>query len=53
MWLDLASARSSGEMQKKYAAARDLVALRMTAPQLAEAQKKTREWMAALRKRKR
>jgi hypothetical protein len=44
MWLNLAASRSSGDDQKKYAGARDLVGKKMTANQIAEAQRLAREW---------
>ena len=44
MWLSLAAARS-GRARRRYAAARDDVAEpRMTAAQIAEAQRRAREW---------
>jgi TPR repeat protein len=51
-WLNLAASRMSGEKQKDYAAARDVVAEKMTPAQLAEAQKRASEWLAAFEKRK-
>jgi TPR repeat protein len=44
MWLNLAAWRASGEDQKKYADVRDSVAKKMTAQQIAEAQRRAREW---------
>ena len=44
MWLELAASRASGDDQKRYADARDLVAKKMTPQQIAEAQRRAREW---------
>jgi TPR repeat protein len=44
MWLNLAASRASGDHQKKYAHERDLIAGKMTAQQVAEAQRLAREW---------
>ena len=44
MWFTLAAARSSDENSDAYAKARDAVAARMTADQIAEAQRRAREW---------
>ena len=44
MWLSLAASRAGGDDLKKYAAARDAVATLMTAEQIAEAQRRAREW---------
>ena len=44
LWLNLAASRASGDEQKKYADARELVAKKMTAQQVAEAQRRAREW---------
>ena len=44
MWLNLAVARSAGEARERYVAARDGLAARMTLDQLAEAQRRAREW---------
>ncbi len=44
LWLNLAAARATGEARDEIAAARDRVAARMTAGQLAEAQRLAREW---------
>jgi TPR repeat protein len=47
VWYDLASTRSSGQTQKKYAAARDRIAATLTAAQIAEANKRLRGWADA------
>ena len=44
MWLNLATAQSSGEDREKYVEVRDLTAKLMTANQVAEAQRRAREW---------
>jgi hypothetical protein len=44
MWYNLAVSRASGDDQKKYAEARDIVAEIMTPQQIAEAQRRAREW---------
>ena len=44
MWLTLAVARSAGEARERYVAARDGLAARMTPDQLADAQRRAREW---------
>jgi hypothetical protein len=44
MWLSLAASRTSGDDQKKFADARELLAKKMTAQQMAEAQRRAREW---------
>jgi len=44
MWLNLAASRVSGDDQKKYADQRDDIAKKMTAEQIAEAQRQAREW---------
>jgi TPR repeat protein len=44
MWLNLAASRASGDDQKRFADIRDLVAKKMTSQQLAEAQRRAREW---------
>ncbi len=44
LWLNLAASRASGANQKKYAALRELVAKKMTPQQIAEAQRRAREW---------
>jgi len=43
-WESLAAARASGDAQKLDAAARDVIAGKMTADQLAEARKRARDW---------
>ncbi len=50
-WYDLASALSEGTVQKLSAEDRDLVAKWMTRAQIAEAQKRAREWVAAFERR--
>ncbi len=47
MWLDLAAARSTGELQESVIRSRDTVAQWMTLNQIAEAQRLAREWDAA------
>jgi hypothetical protein len=47
MWLNLAASRASGDQQKTYADARELVAKKMTPQQIAEAQRRAREWKPA------
>jgi TPR repeat protein len=44
MWFNLAASRASVEDQKKYAEKRDSLARIMTAEQIAEAQRRAREW---------
>jgi hypothetical protein len=46
VWLNLATSNitNGGDDQKKYAEARDLVAMDMTPQQIAEAQRRAREW---------
>jgi hypothetical protein len=44
MWLSLAAAQSSGENRVTYEASRDTVEARMTPDQIAEAQRRAREW---------
>lgn len=51
-WLSLAAARSSGDDQKRFTAERDAVAKKMTPDQLAEAQKRAREWTEAFDRKK-
>ena len=41
---DLAAAQSSVEVRQKFVEARDVVAESMTAEQIAEAQRRAREW---------
>ena len=43
-WFNLAAARATGNDNEKFAKARDEVAARMTADQIAEAQRLAREW---------
>ena len=47
MWYNIAASRASGAGQKRYAAARDGVAEKMTAQQIAEARRRAREWKPA------
>jgi len=49
MWLNLAASRSTGESAEKLSAARDAIAVKMTAGQFAEAQRLAREWKPATR----
>ncbi len=51
MWFNLAAAQSSGEDRETYVTSRDTVAARMTADQIAEAQRRAREWTPTLRAR--
>ena len=44
MWLKLAAAQSFGVYREPYVKARDAVAEHMTAEQIAEAQRRAREW---------
>ena len=44
MWTDLAVARSSGEDRDLYVKNRDFYAAKMTTEQVAEAQRRAREW---------
>jgi len=44
MWINLAASRASGDDQKNYAALRETVAKLMTPQQIAEAQRRAREW---------
>jgi len=50
-WRKLAVARASADKLKQYAESRDELAQRMTPQQLAEAQKRASEWLAAFEKR--
>ena len=51
-WLNLAAARASGDNQKASADFRDRIAKMITPDQLAEAQKRAREWMEAFEDRR-
>ena len=51
-WRSLAADGATGENQKRYAEVRDSLAKGMTHAQLAEAQKRASEWVAAFEKRK-
>lgn len=44
MWVNLAAAHANGDYQQMFAAARDEVAAKMDAAQIAEAQRLAREW---------
>src|SRR5947207_5841323 len=44
VWFNLAASKSSGEDQTTRAGARDNVAKKMTSQQIAEAQRRAREW---------
>jgi TPR repeat protein len=44
VWLNLAASRVSGDDQREFAQIRDKVAGKMTAAQVAEAQRLAREW---------
>ena len=46
-WRNLAASRATGDQQKQFTEARDLLAQQMTLAQLAEAQQLAREWQAA------
>lgn len=50
-WFNLAASRASAENQKTYAEGRDAMAKLMTPAQLAKAQQRAREWLAAFQKR--
>ena len=47
MWLNLAAARSTGEVRDLVIHSRDTVAQRMTQNEIADAQRRAREWDAA------
>ena len=47
MWANLAAAQSSGEDRDRWVKSRDINAAKMTAEQIAEAQRLAREWDAA------
>ena len=49
--LNLAASRASAEDQKEYADARDAVASVMTPQQIADAQQRATEWLAAFEQR--
>ena len=46
-WRNLAAARASAKNQKEYAETRDALAKLMTPQQIAEAQKRASDWLAA------
>jgi hypothetical protein len=50
-WLNLATSRTSAENYRGYAIARDTAALPMTPREIAIAQKRAREWLAAFERR--
>ena len=50
MWRSLAAARAPANSQKDYMATRDAFASRLTPEQLADAQKRTHEWLEAFEK---
>ena len=47
MWFNLAASRSTGELRDSSVKNRDIIAAEMTAEQIAEAQRLSREWDAA------
>ncbi len=47
MWLNLSAARSTGEVRDRAITSRDTIAQRMTRNQIAEAQRRAREWGGA------
>jgi hypothetical protein len=47
MWFNLAVAQSSGKNRNRWVRSRDIIAAKMTAEQVAEAQRLAREWDAA------
>ena len=47
MWASLAAAQFSGENRDAWVRNRDNIAAKMTAEQIAEAQRRAREWDAA------
>jgi uncharacterized protein len=51
-WESLAAARASGDARQLDAAARDVIAGKMTPDELAEAHKRTRDWIEAFEKRR-
>jgi hypothetical protein len=44
MWMNLAAAQANGENKTEWAGSRDRLAAKMTAEQIAEAQRLAREW---------
>ena len=44
MWYNLEASRASGDHRKEYADAREKLAEKMTLQQIAEAQRRAREW---------
>jgi TPR repeat protein len=51
-WMSLAAARATGDSQKRFENERDSLARVMTPEQIAEAERRAREWTAAFEKRK-
>jgi hypothetical protein len=51
-WLNLGAARLTGDAQKQSAALRDEIGAKLTPAQLADAQRRAREWMEAFEKRR-
>ncbi len=51
-WYTLGSTRAAGETQKRFAKALDGLLATMTVPQIAEAQKRTSDWLEAYERRK-
>ena len=47
MWTNLAAAQSSGELRDHWVKNRDIIAAKMTTEQVAEAQRRAREWKPA------
>ncbi len=47
MWVNLAATQTAADKRAEYAQARDEIAKAMTPDQVAEAQKRAREWLAA------
>jgi TPR repeat protein len=47
MWTNLAAAQSSGELRDHWVKNRDIIAAKMTAEQIGEAQRRAREWNEA------
>jgi hypothetical protein len=44
MWVNLAASRATGDDQKRFTEARDALARKMNSEQIAEAQRRAREW---------
>jgi len=47
MWTNLAAAESSGELRDHWVKNRDIIAAKMTAEEIGEAQRRAREWNEA------